>query len=363
MVVVSLEEWDGVWRRNQHLVSRLLAAQGDVRVLFVEPPSDPLHDLRRGAKVRRARGLRQADLGGADGRLWLFQATKWLPRRLDPWADARLTTATLRAVRRLGMTSPGLWLNDPQSAHLLERTGWPALYDITDDWLLADRSPAEHEQLVENERFLLARCQQVVVCSPRLLETKHAEHVTLVQNAVDLDAYRGDLRRPSDLPTRRVALYVGTLHRDRLDVDLSVELARALAGEATLTFVGPVALDDADRDRLTGAGAVLLGPREHAGIPAYLKNADVLVVPHVVTAFTESLDPIKVYEYLAAGRPVVSTPVAGFRDLVPVASGPDFVDAVRRSLDDGEAPGVADIASWDDRARQMAEVVAGLLRR
>ena len=79
-------------------------------------------------------------------------------------------------------------------------------------------------------------------------------------------------------------------------------------------LVGPVALDAADQ-ALSGAGAVLLGPREHTTIPAYLKAADVLVVPHVVTAFTDSLDPIKVYEYLAAERPVVSTPVAGFREL------------------------------------------------
>ena len=60
---------------------------------------------------------------------------------------------------------------------------------------------------------------------------------------------------------------------------------------------------------------MLLGPREHTAVPAYLTNADVLVVPHVVTPFTDSLDPIKVYEYLAAARPVVSTPVAGFREV------------------------------------------------
>ena len=97
-----------------------------------------------------------------------------------------------------------------------------------------------------------------------------------------------------------------------------------------------MALDAADQTLLTGAGAVLLGAREHTTIPAYLKNADVLVVPHVVTEFTDSLDPIKVYEYLAAARPVVSTPVAGFRDLAPgsvdIAVPAAFVDAVRRGL-------------------------------
>ena len=65
-------------------------------------------------------------------------------------------------------------------------------------------------------------------------------------------------------------------------------------------------------------------------MPAYLQHADVLVVPHVVTPFTDSLDPIKLYEYQAAGRPVVSTPVAGFRDavdeLVTVADAAAFAE-------------------------------------
>ena len=57
LVVVSLEAWDDVWRRNQHLVAGLLRSDAALRVLFVEPPADPTHDLRSGAaSVVRARG-------------------------------------------------------------------------------------------------------------------------------------------------------------------------------------------------------------------------------------------------------------------------------------------------------------------
>ena len=161
--------------------------------------------------------------------------------------------------------------------------------------------------------------------------------------------------------------YVGTLHRDRLDVDLCVELARSLDAEATLTFVGPVALDDAAQRLLTEAGAHLLGPRGHAAVPAYIKHADVLVVPHVVDAFTDSLDPIKVYEYLASGRPVVSTPVAGFRELdqphVSVVEARHLAARVREVLaDPPPTPAAARkaVPSWDDRARSMLDVIADL---
>ena len=90
------------------------------------------------------------------------------------------------------MSSPVLWVNDPAAAELLRQSGWPALYDITDDWLTADRSSRERERVVDDETYLLQHCQEVVVCSPRLLETKHARHVTLIPNAVDVDAYRAE---------------------------------------------------------------------------------------------------------------------------------------------------------------------------
>lgn len=369
LVVVSLEAWDGVWRRNQHLVSRLLSLDPGLRVLFVEPPVDPVHDLRRRSRATKGRGLRAGSLAGADGRLHLLEPTKWLPRRLDPRADARLSASVVQAAQQLGMTRPVLWLNDPLAADLLRRTRWTSLYDITDDWLLADRPPRDHDRLVEAESYLLAHCDHVVVCSRRLLETKRASRpasITLIPNAVDVDAYAAALPRPTDLPTGKVVLYVGTLHRDRLDVDLCAALARDLAGSATLTFVGPVALGDADRRLLADAGAVLLGPREHTSVPAYLKSADVLVVPHVVSEFTDSLDPIKVYEYLAAARPVVSTPVAGFRDLdethVEVVPANRLADGVLARLADPVAaiPQAGAVPSWDDRAAAMHAVLEGL---
>jgi glycosyltransferase involved in cell wall biosynthesis len=159
-----------------------------------------------------------------------------------------------------------------------------------------------------------------------------------------------------------VVLYVGTLHRDRLDVDLCAALASALGDFARFVLVGPVALDAGDQARLADAGAVLLGAREHTAVPGYLKNADVLVIPHLVTGFTDSLDPIKVYEYLAAARPVVCTPVAGVRELdgdtVNVVSATAFVEAVTLVLAEPPAARPAPaVATWDERAAAMLRIV------
>ncbi|QAY69030.1 glycosyltransferase [Xylanimonas protaetiae] len=371
VVLASLESWDDVWRRNQHLVTGLLRRDPATRVLFVEPPVDLAHDVVRRATLRPGQGLRPGPgiAGVEPGRLWLYEPTKLLPRRVDPGGDRRRARATARAARRAGLTDPVLWINDPRVAGLLDVTPWPAVYDITDDWVVADRPAAERDRLVRGEMLLLERAAAVTVCSPALLARKEANGpVTLVTNGVDVERYRRPAARPADLPSGPVVLYVGTLHRDRLDVDLCVRVQASLGTSARLVFVGPVALGADDAARLRSAGAVLLGARPFTAVPAYLRHADVLVVPHVVDAFTDSLDPLKLYEYRAARRPVVATPVAGFRDsadsLVRAVPADAFAAAVRSALDGaGRDQGatlpetVTDLPTWDRQAGLFAEVL------
>ena len=368
LVVISLEPWDEVWRRNQHLVAGLMSRDPGLRVLFVEPPADPAHALTRRARPRRGRGLRSAprpDAVAGEG-LWLLEPTKWLPRRVDRRVDERWAARVAAGAERLGMTQPVLWVNDPLGAAVLELTGWPALYDITDDWTVADRTGAEHDRLLRLDSALLDRCEEVVVCSPGLEASKGVgRRVTLVPNAVDVDAYRVPRVRPAGLPDVPTAVYVGTVHRDRMDLDLCVRTARQVgATGGRLVLVGPVALDPGDRAPLESAGVVLVGAVDHDDVPAYLQHADVLVVPHAVTPFTDSLDPIKLYEYRAVGRPVVATPVAGFRDAldarVTVAEPAEFPATVASLLPaestfpDGTD---VDVPTWSDRVDEMARVL------
>ena len=367
LVLCSLEAWDDVWRRNQFLVAGLLDRDPDLRVLFVEPAADPLHALRSGRVASRGVGLRPApDLGP---RLHLLQPTKWLPRSLGPVADRGRHRQVLAAVGELGMPRPLLWVNDPGWAGLTERVDWPALYDITDDWLVARRSPRQARRLLADERRLMATCREVVVCSPALVATKgQFRPVRLVPNAVDVDRFRTPQPRPADLPDGPLAVYVGTFHEDRLDLGLCCDLGRELQDHgAGLVLVGPVALSGSNTDRLRSTpGVTLLGPRPNHLIPAYLQHANVLVVPHVVDDFTDSLDPIKMYEYQAVARPIVSTSVAGFRDLaespgILVADDEAFVSAVQQAIATPPAQvGPFAVPDWGARVTSMAQLLEGV---
>jgi teichuronic acid biosynthesis glycosyltransferase TuaH len=370
LVVCSLEPWDDIWRRNQYLVAGLLRRDPGLSVLFVEPPADPLyaaltrHRPRRGCGLRPLTGVPGVD----DGRAWTYQPTKVLPRAIGGAVDTRLAASVIRAARRVGFTRPVLWINNPSSAALMVRSGWPALYDVTDDWLHAHRGHREHARLVANERLLMQRSAAVTVCSAALAESKGAvRNVHLVPNAVDLDRYALPQERPADLPAGPTAVYVGTVHTDRLDVDLCVAVAGRLkrGRSGAVVLVGPAPLPALERRRLVDAGVVVLGARPYQMVPAYLQHADVLLVPHLVDDFTNSLDPIKLYEYQAVGRPVVATPVAGFRenagDAIRVADGADFVstvaDLLSRPSEPTRPPLPADVPSWNDRVVQVADVL------
>ena len=360
LIVCSLEAWDEVWRRNQFLVRELLAADPDLRVLFVEPAFDVVHERRRGSDRDHQQGIRPLE---ADGRVVRLEPVKWLPRRLGPFADRLRDRQVRRAVAALGFDAPRLWVNDPSYASLADTVKWPAVYDITDDWSeVGDRRAAAVVR--RDEARLFDRCESIVVCSPGLAESRAAVRpdLVVVPNAVDTEHLRRHCLRPDDLPVGPIAVYVGTLHTDRIDVALVARLASEIP-ELTVVLVGPDALDDIARHTLDRTGSVLrLGPRPYTQVPAYLQHANVLIVPHVVSPFTESLDPIKLYECLAVGVPTVATPVAGFRDQgepIHVADSTHFVDAVRTVLHDAPAIVLRDVPSWSSRAAIFAGVLDG----
>ncbi len=368
LVVCSLEPWGDVRRRLRILVDEIVDMEPQLEVLFVAPATDIPHRLRQGDLS----GLGGTRLEKVHPRIHVLRPRKWMPRVAGGFADSALERQVLDAVGTLGLHDPLLWVNDAGYAHFAVRTGWPTLYDITDDWQLAPLAPRQLRRLVANEELLLEQAGAVVVCSPDLARSRgQTRSVELIPNGVDLELFRSRRPRPAALPPAPVALYVGTLHIERVDVDLVIELARARP-DVQVVLVGPNSLPPEATQRLERMSNIhLLGPRPYDQVPGFLQHADVVIIPHMVNPFTESLDPIKAYECLAVGRPTVATPVAGFRELGPpvvVADRARFVDAVSATLASATPlPGPVvwegtHIPSWRDRARSMVALMEKVRR-
>jgi glycosyltransferase involved in cell wall biosynthesis len=363
LVVLSLEAWNDVWRRNQFFVDILIRRNPNLRVLFVEPPSDPLHAIRRGNLPSKP-SFRRLERN----RLNALTPIKPLPRRAGQLSDRALLAQVALATRLIGLRQPVLWLNDATYAPLIQRTGLPSVYDITDDWLLGPLSDREVSRLRRLEDILFAHADEVVVCSDGLRRDRGKRRpVTLIPNGVDATHFRRPQPRPTDLPATPVAVYVGTLHESRLDIDVIVELAQSVP-RLSIALVGPNSLSTASLSRLRETSQViLLGPRAYESVPGYLQHADVIIVPHVVSPFTESLDPIKAYECLASRRPTVATPVAGFRehaDRFTIAAPDQFAARVRAALECPRSHDVEEsLPSWQDRAREFEEILIRAMQR
>jgi teichuronic acid biosynthesis glycosyltransferase TuaH len=363
LVVCSLEPWGDVHRRMRILVDEIVGLEPSIEVLYVAPAVDVPHQLRHGD----THGIVGPRLERVHPRMHVLRPRKWWPRSLGPFADRSLERQLLDALGQLGLQRPLLWINDASYAQFAVRTGWPSLYDITDDWLLAPLAARQRARLLSDERLLLERSDAVVVCSSDLERSRGANRtVELIPNGVDVDLFRTPRPRPASLPPAPVALYVGTLHEERIDIPLVIELARSRP-DLQVVLVGPNLLPADVTSRLEGMPTVrLLGAQPYDQIPAYLQHADVVVVPHLVNPFTESLDPIKAYECLAAGRPTIATPVAGFRGLgapVVVADRGHFVQATSEALAHAAPAGLptsfedTPVPSWRDRAENMVSVM------
>ncbi len=338
--VLSLEPWDQVWRRNQHFAAELVASGAVGSLLWVSPPAGGLSV--RASKSRPVAGIE------------VVQPPLIVPRR---WGGHRVIGTWLR--RRLGPVDV-LWVNDPVAGAAVAGQGMPAVYDVTDDWRSMPQDDRERRRIVAAEDLLAVRAT-TVVCSQVLADRWQARYgldPVVIPNGVDAAAIRAATPRALAGAAPH-AVYVGTLHANRLDISLVERLAREWPG--TVHLVGPDSLDASDRERLDAAGVQRPGPVPSTEVPAWLVSADVLICPHVIDDFTLSLDAIKAHEYLSTDRPVVATACSGFQSAsaagLSIASAADFAQVVVTAAGSASFERPAPV-SWDARAREFAAVLS-----
>lgn len=379
VVFVSLEPWDDIWRRNQFLCDGLLRRSVSTQILFVQPPYDNSYAMRTRnfAQIRLSASLVS---GGYEGRLQLYTPTKWFPNSLPlgrKHNESYLTKQVRRVLASLGWSATHLWINAHEAASLLDAgIAVQSIYDITDDWTKFSGNQS-HLNVVKQQDFkLCVEATQVIVCSDQLFEDKgdlvKANRLHLIPNGVHIEHYQAvmDHGMPVHLVTKNwkkpVFGYTGTIHGDRVDVELISRIAEANP-QATIAMVGPNLLDADDRLTLSRySNIVFTGPKPYAELPNIMRAFDVCIVPHVVTSFTESLNPIKLWEYLAAGKPIVSMNVAGFKDFPELVHVSDSHERFLKNLDSAlpELPPLTSARqatalqhSWDKRIDQVIQIL------
>jgi glycosyltransferase involved in cell wall biosynthesis len=189
--------------------------------------------------------------------------------------------------------------------------------------------------------------------------------VLLLPNAVNLrlfDPHR-DWKRPPDLPAGRpILIYVGALWGDWFDWELLAFLARSLPG-AAVVVVG----DYRGQCPSPPPNLHFLGLKPQAYLPGYLAHADIGILPWRVCAITQATSPLKIYEYLAMGKPVVAPTLNPLRNVphVLLADSPeDFLSKVRQAqplhLHDKKLRDFLADNSWESRIDSLSRALEAL---
>jgi glycosyltransferase involved in cell wall biosynthesis len=331
IVCVGTADWQTELPINQHQLMGRLAARN--KVLFVESlglrrPQLASRDLRRIAR-RLGRGLRGVRSVGAVHVLSPLvlplhgsAAIRSLNRRL-------LRLQVGRAARRLGMRRPLLWGYAPQAGELLDLLDpEQVVYHCVDD--VAAQKGVDGDSFRAGEERYARRADLVLASAPALAERMRtlSDHVLYAPNVADTALFataldEGPVDASLDSLPRPRLVFQGAIVATKLDLALLAELAR-LRPEWSIVLVGPRGAGDpgGDLSALDRAPNIhFAGPRDAAGLPVVLRGADIGLIPYAINDLTRSVFPMKVYEYLAAGLPVLATPL-------PALEGVDGVERV-----------------------------------
>jgi UDP-galactopyranose mutase len=313
-----------VYQRPNHLMVR--AARGR-RVYFVE---EPRHD---GASSR-------VESHRVDG---LTVVRPVLPEGTTGEDEPRLLRQLLnRFLADAGIHDPWLWYYTPMALRWTAHVRASAVvYDCMDELSNFKFAPAHLREL---ERELMQRADLVFTGGRSLYEAKRDRHEStfLFASSVDAAHFRGaraQITEPADqaaIGRPRIGYY-GVID-ERLDLELIDSIAQARP-EWNLVMVGPVT-KIRDEDLPRAANIHWLGLKSYDELPAYLAGWDVAIMPFALNDSTRYISPTKTPEYLAGGRPVVSTPITdvvrpyGDQNLVHIAADAEtFVDAIQSALD------------------------------
>ncbi len=390
IICLSSQRWDDpMWTNKQHIMSRLAR---DHRVIHVDYGLRPLPQylyerarqrpadlLRPGRVLTDGVVRREGDLYVADAYTPLFAGAFPHGHPIRDFSTFDRKVAMLRRfIKREHIEDPIVWVYHPGYGDAVDKLPRGLLvYDCVDNYAAFPTYRDDPGWLKLREERLCRNADLVFATSSTLYDMVrpfNPEGTHLVHNVGDAEHFKQALSPSTRVPEEIASLsgpvigFVGAVSNYKLDVDWLLAVARSRP-DYNVVVIGPVGMADPS----TNVGALkacsnvhLLGHREYAELPRYIKGFDVAVIPYRINSYTESVFPIKFFEFLATGKPVVVSRLPAleeFYDYVRVAATADeFVAACDAALtepdtDQRRRVELAEANSWPARIGKIMSLI------
>lgn len=373
IICVSTSDWEKPYGSKQQIMSVLA---GSNRILYVESQSSFLHFFKN-PRIEFKRFIRWGRGVLRRGNIFLFT-----PPPLFPFGNYSLIInrinqkILLRAVRnvaqRIGFRNPLLWIYTINSCSFVSKFGEKlSVYHCIDDF--PSEKPNIKRQWLMNrlETELLGKADIVIACSKSLCEERkrHRPDIYFLRNGVNFTfglQAQNESFFPKELRGLRhpVIGFIGTLN-SKIDIELILFLSRQKR-DWQFIFIGDILISGKDKKALKNLSNVyLLKFINHDLLPCYIKVFDVCFIPYRVTEFNRHVFPLKTLEYLAMGKPVVSTYLPELEELKDVVklsrTRDDFLNNIDLFIK--ETTGHGESARKEAAARYSWEEKVGWLER
>jgi glycosyltransferase involved in cell wall biosynthesis len=376
IIYFSCVAWAPIKARPQQIAIQLAREN---RLLYVEPMLSVVSRAARGLESPFPHIHRVGD------RLFVYRPPSFLPFSLRSDLVNRINKQFLGrfvqgVARRLDFIRPILGVSHPQHEALIGRFGESfSFYDCHDNYGALPDPRANPDVISGMERRLLGKADHIFISSQALLDAMdgYRGKCTLVRNGVICSHFENGADWDGELPAelRRIPHpiigYVGTLG-GWVDGDALGFLARSRP-DWSIVLIGPVHDRTLARKLEGNPNIHLLGTKHYEELPRFVHRFAVGLIPFKLNTLTRSIDPIKLYEYLAAGKPVVASDlpeVRRFGDLVSIYhSHGELLELVGNTLKEaGEAGATrrrlaAMENTWEQRAAGIASALSQQFRK
>ena len=363
------EDWCGLPSSTQHLIQHLAKTRKIVWVnsIGLRRPKLDRYDFKRlwaklfAGKVKAKYSSDEYSMG--DNFCIVNPKTLPAPRsRFGRWLSTLILKSQIKPViNKAKLNSPVLWISLPTAVDIVGKLGDSGLvYYCGDDF--SALAGVDHQTVRLREKELVEKADLILAASEHLKLQFPPSKTQLLSHGVDYNLFSKRAPRADDLPDdgRPIAGFYGSIS-SWLDIEL-LQLSIAKLPDWHFIFIGKPVVDVSVLTRFPNV--TLLGERPHHQLPSYSQYWTACLLPFINNDQIRACNPLKLYEYLATGRPIISTDfpaVSSFRGIIQIINNSEsLVKALINSKHVANLESLSTIMrdtvndkSWAARAQQV----------